>query len=187
MKIAELDDELQDIRLGLSTQISVIREIRKTESLTDDERLQCAREFFLTGSLSEIARVRGIAYGDLLDMSQSPWWQNELQNLEREANAHLKIRLTKLMGSTLDQLEDRLENGDAKADKEGEVYRIPIAARDLATISNMIMDKKAQIEDRSSGFGSSETRRLLNLAAALTARQVETTEILDATIIEGEI
>jgi hypothetical protein len=157
---------------------------RSVHSLSDGERIQCARDFFLTGNLSAIARERGIAYNDLLDMARQPWWTAEVQGLEREANAQLKVRLTKMLGKTLDELEDRLSHGDTKLDQYGQARRVPVPARDLATISNVIFDKKRQIEDSGSGFGTSETKRLLDLAAALRAKEINA-EIYDAEVIGG--
>lgn len=147
------------------------------------ERVECAREFFQSGNLSAVARVHGIVYNDLLDLAREPWWVAEVQGLEREANAQLKVRLTKMLGKTLDGLEDRLDKGDTKLDSFGNERRIPVPARDLATIANVIFDKKRQIEESNSGFGTTEGKRLLDLAAALRARE-SNAPIYDAEVIK---
>jgi hypothetical protein len=157
---------------------------RPAETLSDSERLDCARQFFLTGNLSAIAREKGISYNDLLDMARAPWWGEEVRNLEREANAQLKVRLTKVLGKTLDELEDRLERGDLVWRDHG-LREVPVPARDLATIAGVVFEKKKAIEDSESGFGTSEGKRLMALAEALRAKQVQA-EVFDAEILEED-
>jgi hypothetical protein len=160
------------------------RETRPVDQLTDTERMQCAHQYFLTGNLTEIAREMQIAYEDLLDMARSQWWTNEIRTLEREANAQLKVRLTKILGCTLDQLEDRLAHGDEKLDREGCIKRVAVSARDLSSIATAMFDKKREIEESANDFGTNEGRRLMALAEALRAKQIgPPPQIFDATPI----
>jgi len=148
---------------------------RRIEELSDSEKIDCARQFFLTGNLSAIARDHRISYNDLLDMARAPWWAEEVRNLEREANAQLKVRLTKMLGKTIDQLEERLDHGDVVWRDKG-LRVVPICARDLAAIASSVFDKKKLIEEAESGFGTSEGKRLMALAEALKFRAGETFE-----------
>lgn len=155
---------------------------REVGELGDAEKLDCARQFFLTGNLSAIARDRRIRYNDLLDMARAPWWQEEIRNLEREANAQLKVRMTRLLGKSLDELENRLERGDLVWRDHG-LRVVPVPARDLASIAGTVFDKKRQIEEAESGFGTSEGKRLLALAEALRAHHLPQAEIYDAEVL----
>jgi len=155
---------------------------RDALSLEVAEQHQVMVEFFLSGNLSEIARTRMIDYTSLLEMARQPWFAEEIRNLEREATAQLKVRLTKMLGKTLDQLENRLTYGDQVWRDQG-LRTVPVPARDLAAISTAIFSKKKMIEDSENGFGSNEARRLLNLADALRSRQIGPAEIRDADIL----
>ena len=176
-------------RHQLIAQAEAEHQIQKAPSgnvkfLSQEDRIKCVHKFFVTGSISDVAKIFRLSHQDIMDMARTSWWQTELANLEREASCMLKVRLTTLMDKTFDQLEDRLDNGDTKFDSNGEERKIPIPARDLATISNSIFDKKRALDETGSGFGSSETKRLMDLAAALTAREVQPGEILDADVID---
>lgn len=149
------------------------------------EQREVMTEFFLSGNLSAIARSRSIDYTSLLEMARLPWFSEEIRNLEREATAQLKVRLTKMLGKTLDQLENRLEFGD-QVWRDQSLRKVPVPARDLAAISTAIFSKKKMIEDSENGFGSNEARRLLNLADALRSRQLGPVEIRDADVIGEE-
>lgn len=150
------------------------------------EQMDILRAFFLTGNFSEIARSRGIDYNELLEMARQPWFEAELKNLEREATAQLKVRLTKMLGKTLDQLENRLEFGD-QVWRDQSLRTVPVPARDLAAISSAIFAKKQAIEQSENGFGSNEARRLLNLADALRARQLDVLPVRDADVLEPAV
>jgi len=160
------------------------RDTRPADELTPVERIQCAHQFFLTGNLTEIAREMRISYEDLLEMARTHWWTNEIRVLEREASAQLKVRLTRILGCSLDQLEDRLEKGDEKLNRDGTIHRVAVAARDLATIATAMFDKKRELEAVSNDFGTDEGRRLVALAEALRAKQIgPPPQIFDATPI----
>lgn len=154
--------------------------------ISDAEKLDCCREFFKCGNMSEVSRNHNIRPSHLKDLSRTAWWRTEIQNLDREVAIQMKVRLTALMGKTLDELEERLENGDEKLDKDGCVHNLKVPARDLASIANMLFDKKAMLEDRATGVMTNETKRLLDLAMALKAKDVSAKEVAGANVIEGE-
>lgn len=197
MSLNELGEALQEERetltpaLGkLSVNQLPVAQIggRELEVIEPQEQLQACREFFLTGNLSKIARERGILYSALLDMARQNWWTEEIKNLEREANAQLKVKLNGLLGKSLEELEGRLEQGDLVWKDKG-LRRVPVSARDLATIAHVVFDKKRQLEETSTGFGTAEAKRLTDLAQALRTVQARggilDTEITDAEIING--
>jgi len=89
-----------------------------------------------------------------------------LKQLEKEAQAQLKVRLTKILGQTLGELEDRLEHGDLKW-YEGGLRNVPVSAKDLSAISANIFAKRKALEDQNEGFGGNEAKRLMDLAQAV--------------------
>lgn len=200
MRIEELEDEVGTLVMGAAPRLERLTpalgkpsvnvvpiaalEGRAVAEIGDDEKRTIAHEFFLSGNLSAIARERRIAYNDLLDMARMPWFGEEVRNLERESNAQLKVRLTKMLGQTLDELENRLDRGDLVWRDHG-LRVIPVPARDLASIASTVFDKRRAIEDAESGFGTSEGKRLMALAEALRAKQAQT-EVYDAEVIAAE-
>lgn len=161
--------------------------VRDIRTVTDEEKIRFVREYFLGKSIKKIANENRLRVINVRDMASTAWWQTELRNLEMEAAVQVKVKLTVLADMALDELEDRLVNGDEKAvGKDGIIERVKVPARDLAAITNMLFDKKAQLEDRSSGFSTTETKRLLDLAAALRAKEVSPADVADAEVIEGE-
>lgn len=199
MNLEDLDKALQEERERITPRLGKVsinyRPIgglpgRRLEFLTEAEKLQCARDYFHTGNLSEIARTRGVFYNDLLELARTGLWQEEVKNLEREANAQLKVKLTSMLGKSLSELEDRLENGETRMSQSGQVRIIPVNARDLATISTVLFDKRRQLEQDSEGFGSQEAKRLLSIAdglrhKGLEAKQIENVQVIDQESSDG--
>jgi hypothetical protein len=160
---------------------------RRAADLTEAEKLDLAKLYFLTGNLSEIARTKGIFYTDLLEIAREGLFAEEMNNLEREANAQMKVRFRSLMASTLTAIEERLQNGDYKmVAKTGQIKRIPVSARDLTTIASTVFDKKKIIEDTEKGFGSTEAKKLLSIADALRKIGHDGTKQIDGETLENE-
>lgn len=165
---------------------------RKVEALSEVERMQLCHDFFLTGNLSAIARERGVDYTSLLELCREGWWVEEIKNLTREELAITKVKLGKIAGKCLSQIEDRLENGDEqwKQVSQGEygLVRVPLSGRDLTAIAATVFSKKREIEEREGAGGvSNEAKRLLDLAAALRAKDISPREISDAEVLDAEV
>lgn len=177
-RLTEVEAVLQQTRESLNPVPVAYLVGREVDSLSAAEKMALARDFFLTGNLSEIARQRGISYNNLLGLAREPWFIEEVKNLEREANAITKVKLTNLFGKSLTELEERLDNGDWKMTKDGDRVRIPVGARDLSVIASVIFDKKKALEADASGFGTMEAKKLRDLASALRAVPVEGERLL---------
>lgn len=178
-RLTEVEAVLQQTRESLNPVPVAYLVGREVDSLSAAEKMALARDFFLTGNLSEIARQRGISYNDLLELAREPWFIEEVKNLDREANAITKVKLTNLFGKTLTELEERLAEGDWKITKDGRQVRIPVGARDLSVIASVIFDKKKALEESASGFGTVEAKKLRDLASVLRAVPVEGERLRD--------
>jgi hypothetical protein len=159
---------------------------RRFYGLTDEERIKCAHDYFIYGNLDDVASKNNVNKKDLVDAASQNWWQMEVNNLHREASIRMKLRFTTILNSTLDQLEDRVKNGDVRFNGDGKSYRYPMSAQTLATITNVIFDKKIKLEDRSNGIIEGENRRLVDLANSLTMLVVKDAEVLDENDGEDE-
>jgi hypothetical protein len=161
---------------------------RPKADLSEQERLDCVREYFLTGNLLAIGRKRNIKYSVLAIMSREEWWQEELKALGHEAASLLKVKLTNIMNTSLDKLEDRITHGN-RVWKEGELRTVPLSAADLTTIAATMMTKKRELEQDDKGLGTNEARRLLSLAEALRSHSLppSTMQILEGELISPSV
>ncbi len=179
-------DNLREIEERYNVAVVPVSSGRRFYGLTDEEQVKCAHDYYMLGSLDEVASKNNVNKKDLVEAAKQNWWKTEVNHLHREAAIRTKMQLTNILNLTLDQLEDRVRNGDVRIDMNGEEVRYPVSAQNLATITNVIFDKKIKLEDRSNGIIEGENKRLVDLANSLTMLVVKDAEVInDATSYEG--
>jgi len=163
-------------------------ELVRMIELSGEEKLEMAREFFLSGNLSEIARKHRVYHVEMIELTRQVWFVEEVNSLSREAAAITRVKLTRLFDKSIEELEDRMTYGDTVVGMEGQTYRMPIRAKDLAAIAKIVFDTKKDLDSTISGsvLGTAESKRLRDLAAALRAVPVSG-ERLDKKIAEETI
>lgn len=137
-------------------------------SLTAREGLALAQDYFLTGNLAESARKMRVRYPVALRTLHEGWFQEELATLEHQLKIGQKARLDKLLGKTIDQLEERLEHGDEVMTKEG-IATIAVKARDLAAIAAILTERREKLDDATKPAGGATKGKLESLADKMRA------------------
>lgn len=109
------------------------------------ERYDALVAYATTGSLQEAVKLTKIPYQTLVKWRrEADWWKNALIEIRLELDDKLDGRLTRVANTALDHMMDRLENGDAKLDKNGEIVRVPVPFKDLAVAGlGIVLDKRA--------------------------------------------
>ena len=128
--------------------------------------VQAVHLFARFGSLKEVARRTGIPLYELQKLSRTQQWLDELAALQREETATLNVRLSNLMNTTLEQIENRLEEGDVQL-YEGRVVRHPCSASVLTKMAATIFDKRQLVRNLPTSIESSQSK-LAELAEKLT-------------------
>lgn len=91
--------------------------------------------------------MTGVPVETLRVWKRSDWWSSNAAEMQQEGNIELDQKLTKVMDKALDQVMDRLENGEYMYDpRTGKVKRIPAKLRDTGKILNDMIDKKQLIK-----------------------------------------
>jgi len=149
------------------------------------QRIDALFAYFVEGSIRGAARLLGMSEGTILSWAQSSWWKTSIQKIRELKAEELDVQYTKVIDRTLVHLEDRLENGEERMDKHGDVHRVKVGARDLMLINAMAYDKRAlQRGDPTAISGKSElTADDRNKALADQFRKIAKGE----NIIEGEV
>ena len=128
-------------------------------------QVEAVRLYAKHGSLAAVGRILGISTYELSKMSGEAGWKEELGAIKRADQAALDARLTKILGNTLEHLEDRLEHGDKKI-VDGQIQFAPISAIMLAKIVDVIFDKRQIVRELPTNYNG-ETYKLQELAEKL--------------------
>lgn len=94
------------------------------------------------GSLSRVAREIGCDISRLMELVRTDWWHSELQQLRREEQMLANVQLSRIVNKTLNQIEDRLDNGQIKLDALGREVNVPLSANELVRIFDTVFDKR---------------------------------------------
>ena len=140
--------------------------------------------FTSVGSLTETSRQTGIPIYDLQLMSREPWWQRELQAIQREQTALENMRLSRMWGKALTKIEDALDHGQVVHIKGRQVMikqenlvtgeieevpmRVPLNADQLARLAQVLFDQRQLVREQPTAIIASNSK-LEQLAEKLTA------------------
>lgn len=166
----------------------------------EQKRIEAVTIYAATGVLARTSELTGIPYRTLQLWKKEPWWQDLLYEIRAENNEKIDVKFTEIIESALDQLSDRIKNGDHHVLRDGTLIRKPVAAKDLSLVAAINVDKRQLLRgeptSRSEAIGKVEegpVNRLEKLAetfenlARLGRRSVDTIEhVEDAQLIEAD-
>lgn len=109
---------------------------------------QTQKEDFLVaylehGKLSEACRQTGVGYEAAKAFKKQEWFQQGLNALRNERNAQLDAKLTVGLEKSLAAVIDRLENGEQRVTKSGEIVTIKAGLAAVTMATGVLYDKRA--------------------------------------------
>lgn len=131
---------------------------------TREKKVEAISLFMVTNNLTQVAEQLNIPINTLSNWkNRSPWWDETIQSIRKEKQLELDTLLTNTIHTAVNQLVDRLDNGDYKVDKQGDLHRVPISARDLATTLSIIYEKRALLRGEATAIRTESTITLQSL------------------------
>lgn len=110
---------------------------------SEKEKINACCVFAVSGNSRRTAELTKIPEATIRQWKQSHWWNDVTTRIYSEQDEELSGKLTKLVDKAVDEINDRLEDGDyvynPKLDK---IIRKPINAKDVAGIAVMAVDKR---------------------------------------------
>lgn len=153
------------------------------EALSLEDRVTACMTYFLTGSYTKTAKAVGASYATILKWKDMEWWMPTLLICKKKKQEELDIVLTTCIHSAIGQLSDRISEGDSKLNRDGDLIKIPMTGKDLASSMALLFDRRALIrgEPTSRTETSGEQGRLDNLQKQFE----EMSKAFNAKTIEG--
>lgn len=113
----------------------------------EKKRIEVVTTYLTCGDMKLTSGMTGVPYETIHTWKKQPWWKKYTEELSSENNLQLDAKLTKVMDKALDQVMDRLENGEFMYDpRTGQVKRVPAKLRDAGKVLNDVIDKKQLIK-----------------------------------------
>lgn len=154
---------------------------------SDEDRRRVVVEYFITGSMTKVAKSIGIPRRTLNDWKKADWWDELVATVRHEKGEELDAKLTKLIDSAFEQAQDRVENGDFRLTKDNELIRVPMGGQALVTSGAITYDKRQLNRNQPTSI-SSTSDSLEHFTKVFTdiARQVKGELARQANSIPGE-
>lgn len=116
---------------------------------TEEQRLECATIFSITGNLSEVSRQTDIPHSTIREWTKEGWWESHIVRFREENAAELDARLTNGVMTALDRVQDGLELGDyVGMGEDGTPRYARIKTKDAATTAGILFDKRQLLRNQ---------------------------------------
>jgi hypothetical protein len=157
-------------------------------------KLKALAFFVACGSRSMTAREFNIPVDTLNGWMKTDWWKERIRDVQNEDHDKMDVKLTKALNKALDEVMDRIENGEYVFDpKTGKTKVVPAKLRDLNVAFNSLMDKRQLIRKQPTKIVEQQTTasQLQNLADQFAqfvtgkVKQEKFDDLVDK-VIEGE-
>lgn len=128
------------------------RQINKPKGSTtkqhysDKQKYEAVVAFLAIGNMAIVADATGIPHDRLRQWKQLPWWKDIEAQVRNQHRVEVTGKLNKIIDKAAKVIEDRLENGDYRVSKKGELLRIPVNAKTAGDILAKSIDKHVLME-----------------------------------------
>lgn len=129
------------------------------------------------GNYAETARKFSMSLAQLNGISRQLWWMEELQAIRRTKQALLDVKLSSIIGRSLERIEEALNEGEDYYDQQGNHHMKRVKAVEVARIFEGVFDRRQLLRELPTSI-SQEGGKLGELAqklADLTRLQQERT------------
>jgi hypothetical protein len=127
------------------------RKLKDKRAYTDSEKIETVKTWLVLGGNTQLTAATTKVSDETIRLWRKQDWWTELENaLRKEERLELSAKTKVILDKSIDQLKDRVENGDYVFDqKSGEIRRKPVSAKDLLKITVDMIDRK-ELLDRNS-------------------------------------
>lgn len=116
---------------------------RKRKWYSEEDRIKAATIYAVTGNSRRVEEITKIPSTTIRQWKMQPWWPQVIERIRQEADDELDSKFTKVIDSTIDQINDRLEKGDYIYNpRTGELVRKPMGGKEIAVVTSIMMDKR---------------------------------------------
>jgi len=149
------------------------------------DKIKAVQLFMLNGNMRTVSEALGIPYTVLSDWKRSAWWPQAVEELRQARKAKLGTTLGHIIDTSLEVIQDRLENGDfVLNNKTGVMERRKVSLRDAAQVTNNLLTRQIQMEELADKLEHNkdtvqETLKLLANEFQKMTRKISTSEVVD--------
>jgi len=158
---------------------------------TPEQKVNAVMTYVMTGTIKKSAKIIGMPQQTLDKWkNKAVWWDDTVRECRKKKQDELDSMYTVLIHDIVDQVADRVENGDTKVDRNGVVTKIPMTGKDLAITMAVTFDKRQLLRGEATSRVEkvSEKERIERLADSFKEMSKKMKSLgMDAKVIDAEI
>jgi hypothetical protein len=164
---------------------------RKTKWHSEEDRIRVASVYAVTGSAKTTSEITGIPQGTIRQWKTQPWWPEIISRVRQEHDDEIDVKITKIIDKTLNQVQDRLENGDMYVLRDGTMVNKPMGGKEIAVVASIMFDKRDMIRRKEKGHIAEQSTKqvlteLLNEFRRFTSQKTVEGEVLEREVEDAE-
>jgi hypothetical protein len=157
----------------------------------EEMRIKAVTIYAATGNFATTADLCKVPEHTVRYWRKQEWFQVLLMEIREENNEAIDAKFTDIVESAIEQISDRVKNGDFRISKKGEVVRVPVGVRDLSLVAAINIDKRQLLRglptSRTEKIEGPNVDKLAVLAEAFEALANKTRpRVIEVTTIEVE-
>jgi hypothetical protein len=130
----------------------LVRMVPDGHGYTAFQRIDALFAYLIEGTVRRAAKLVGISAGTMLGWSQNSWWKGALEKIREIKQDELDTQYTRIIDRTINEISDRIDNGDERLDKNGKPVRVKISGKDLMLINAMAYDKRNLVRGKANNI-----------------------------------
>jgi len=126
-----------------SLQIDLADLYHANSTYTPEQKVNAVMTFVLTGTIKKSAKILGMPQQTLNEWkNKAVWWDDTVAECRKKKQDELDSMYTVLIHDAIEQVSDRVNNGDTKVDRNGLKTVVPMTGKDLAIVMAVTFDKR---------------------------------------------
>ena len=162
-----------------------IHECQPKSRIPPELKIASAALWCVLGSSVKVSKLINLPAITIRQWYKEPWWHMAVRETRKAKNEEFDAKLTGLLDEAIGEIGDRLAKGETIVTKEGELRRVPVSTRNLATLLGILYDKRALSRgDPTSKVVKVDVNEHLEKVAGRLERLVG--KIPEPTVVDGE-
>ena len=110
---------------------------------TPEEKINCVMAYMVTGTSRKASKICHIPEGTIRWWKSSAlWWDDVMRECRKKKQDELDAAFTNILHIAVEELEDRVTNGNTVLTKDGEAKKVPMQGKEIAVSLAVIFDKR---------------------------------------------
>ncbi len=160
---------------------------RNKRTYSEADKKAAALATLIHGSSVKAAKQLKIPGRTIRQWYKGDDWPALLESVRAEFEEVIQQKYSGVINASLDQLQDRIFNGDYAFNKQGELVRKPMSGKDLSVVNGISYDKLRLSLGQPTTITANADERLKQLFAKFEQAGKQLSRRMNEKVIEGEV